>query len=296
MVGSGDGGLRSTRARRTAATPVIVEKSALGPNLPHNDLHITRAHALHIDDVLIPVEFLVNHRSIRWDDRAQEVTLYHIELATHDVLLANGAPAESYRDDGNRWLFRNANSGWGLPPQEPCAPVVTGGPKVDAAWRRFLTMSSGNRKLPPLTDDSDLHLVVDGRRIDAFTKAGNAHIFKLAAAPRQVRIVSRDVVPSELAIARDERSLGVALRSIAVRKGSRFIVLDAQDERLTTGFHRYEPATGLRWTDGDASIPGAVFAGFDGSMEIVLQVAAVTQYPLLIEDPCHAAQQQSTKC
>ena len=24
----------------------------------------------------------------------------------HDVLLANGAPAESYRDDGNRWLFQ----------------------------------------------------------------------------------------------------------------------------------------------------------------------------------------------
>jgi len=66
--------------------------------------------------VLIPVEFLVNHRSIFWDDNAQEVELYHIELETHDVLVANGAPAESYRDDGNRWLFRNANSGWGLPP------------------------------------------------------------------------------------------------------------------------------------------------------------------------------------
>jgi hypothetical protein len=34
---------------------------------------------------------------------------HHIELASHDVLLADGAPAESYRDDGNRWLFRNIN-------------------------------------------------------------------------------------------------------------------------------------------------------------------------------------------
>ena len=44
------------------------------------------------------------------------------------MLVANGAPAESYRDDGNRWLFQNANSGWDLPPQQPCAPVLTGGP------------------------------------------------------------------------------------------------------------------------------------------------------------------------
>ena len=59
----------------------------------------------------------MNHRSIVWDDRAQEISIYHVELLTHDVLIANGAPAESYRDDGNRWLFQNANSGWGLPRQ-----------------------------------------------------------------------------------------------------------------------------------------------------------------------------------
>ena len=111
--------------------------------------------------MLIPVEFLVNHRSILWDDRAQEVAIYHIELETHDVLLANGAPAESYRDDGNRWLFQNANSGWGLPPQEPCAPVLTGGPVVDAVWRRLLDRA-GPRPGLPLTDDPDLHLLVNG--------------------------------------------------------------------------------------------------------------------------------------
>ena len=119
----GEGRILATRGRRTAATPVIVRKDALADNVPHHDLRVTKGHALFIDDVLIPVEFLVNHRSIIWDDQAQEVELYHIELETHDVLVANGAPAESYRDDGNRWLFRNANSGWSFPPQEPCAPV-----------------------------------------------------------------------------------------------------------------------------------------------------------------------------
>jgi len=55
---------------------------------------------------------LVNHRSIVWDDRAGEVEIYHIELAVHHVLSANGTRAESYRDDGNRRLFQNANAGW----------------------------------------------------------------------------------------------------------------------------------------------------------------------------------------
>ena len=106
--------------------------------MPHHDFRVTKGHSLYIDDVLIPVEFLVNHRSILWDDRAQEVTVYHLELDTHDVLLANGAPAESYRDDGNRWLFQNANSGWHLPPKPTLRPVLTGGPIVDAVWRRLL--------------------------------------------------------------------------------------------------------------------------------------------------------------
>jgi hypothetical protein len=77
------------------------------------------------------------------------------------VLVANGAPAESYRDDGNRWPFHNANEGLVLPPQEPYAPVLTGAPVVDDIWHRLLD-HAGQRALPPMTDDPDLHLRVDG--------------------------------------------------------------------------------------------------------------------------------------
>ena len=34
-----------------------------GPNVPHRDLHVTKGHSLFIDEVLIPVEFLINHRA-----------------------------------------------------------------------------------------------------------------------------------------------------------------------------------------------------------------------------------------
>jgi Hint domain len=162
--GIGSGKVLATRGRRTAAIPVIVRKGALVDNVPNRDLRVTKAHLLYIDGVLIPVEFLVNHRTILWDDRAQEVAICHVELDSHDVLIANGAPAESYRDDGNRWLFQNANAGWHLPPQDPYTPVLTGGPLVDAVWRRLLDRA-GLRRLPPMTDDPDLHLYSSMARV-----------------------------------------------------------------------------------------------------------------------------------
>jgi len=288
VVWIGVGRVLATRGHRTAATPVIVRKSALADNVPHRELRVTKGHAFYLDGALIPIEFLVNHRSILWDDRAQEVALYHVELASHDVLLANGAPAESYRDDGNRWLFGNANSGWDLPPKQPCAAVLTGGPVVDAVWRRLL-QRSGWRPGVPLTDDPDLHLLVDSERVDAIAVPGSASVFPLPAGRRAVRIASRAGVPAELGTARDPRTLGVALRRIALRQGTRFRVMEAADAALADGFHPFEADCGLRWTDGDAGLPDALFDGFDGPAELVLHVGCTTQYPLLEEAASRAA-------
>jgi hypothetical protein len=274
----GKGKVLATRGRRTAATPVIVRKGALADNVPNQDLHLTKAHSLYIDDVLIPVEFLVNHRTILWDDRAQEVEIYHLELDSHDVLLANGASAESYRDDGNRWLFRNANGGWHLPPQKPYAAVLTGGPVVDAVWRRLLDRA-GPRALPPMTDDPDLHLIVDGARVEAAERQGSVYVFRLPPSPKSVVIASREAVPAEFGIARDPRSLGVALRRVAVRQGAKFMLFDASDERLAKGFHAYEADGHLRWTDGYAELPAEICSRFGKGAEVVLYLGGTTQYP-----------------
>jgi hypothetical protein len=278
IVWIGTGKVLATRGRRGAATPVIVRKGALADNVPQQDLHVTKGHSLYIDDVLIPVEFLVNHKTIIWDDRAQEVEIYHVELESHDVLIANGAPAESYRDDGNRWLFRNANAGWGPVPQEPYAPVLTGGPVVDAAWRRLLDRA-GPRDLPPLTDDPDLHLLVDGVRVDAHERRGLAHAFRLPSSPKSVVIASREAAPAELGIARDPRSLGVALRQVTVWQGALVVPLDADDDRLTAGFHGYEESDRIRWTDGHAELPITAFAGFGAGAVVTLHLGAATRYP-----------------
>jgi hypothetical protein len=283
VVWIGSGKVMVARGRRSAATPVIVRKGALAENVPHHDLHVTKGHSFCLDEVLIPVEFLINHRTILWDDWAQEVTIYHVELETHDVLLANGAPAESYRDDGNRWLFHNGNSDWDQPAKAPYAPVVTGGPMVDAVWRRLLDRA-GPRPGQPLTDDPDLHLLVDDERVDAAMRQG-AYVFCLpprptSVRPPSVRIVSRSGAPAELGVARDPRELGVAVKLIALRQGTKFRVIEARDTSLTEGFHEFEPDRRLRWTDGDAVLPATLFEGFKGATELVLHVACTAQYVL----------------
>ncbi|WP_158929384.1 Hint domain-containing protein [Acidisphaera sp. S103] len=274
----GTGRVVVSPGRRSAATPIVVRKSALADNVPYYDLRITKGHSLFVDGVLIPAEFLVNHRSIQWDDHKREVEFYHIELDAHDVLLANGSPAESYRDDGNRWLFRNANAGWDQPSMPACAPVLTGGPAVDAIWRRLLDRS-GARTGVTLTDDPDLHLLVDGRRLDATLRADGAHVFSLPDTRAAVRIVSQAGAPQELGFARDPRCLGIALRRVMLRQGARVRTIDAHDPRLTDGFHAFEADNNLRWTDGDAGLPAALLEGFDGAVELVLHLGGTTRYP-----------------
>jgi hypothetical protein len=279
IVWIGVGQVLATRGQRGPATPVIVRRGAFARNVPHRNLRVTKGHSFLLDGVLIPVEFLVNHRSILWDDHAQEVTIYHIELETHDVLIADGAAAESYRDDGNRWLFQNANEGWDQPPKPPCAPVLTGGPAVDAVWRRLLGRARGRAR--STTSNPDLHLMADGRRIDG-ARIGGLHAFTLDRVPHALHIVSRAAAPQELGLARDPRMLGVAIRRIVAAQGARLRVLEADDMRLTAGFHEFETDgstdQGFRWTNGEATLPIAWFDGWEGPVTIELHLTGSTHY------------------
>jgi hypothetical protein len=278
----GHGKVLATRGKRGPATPVIVRKGALADNMPNRDLHVTKGHSLYFDGVLIPVEFLVNHKSILWDDKAREVEIYHVELATHDVLFANGAPAESYRDDGNRWLFRNANDGWDEPGKKHYAPVLTGGPVVDDTWHRLLDRAGGGSTMST-TEDPDLHLLVDGVRVNPHKVVGSKHVFRLPVRAESVRIVSRDTVPAELGLTRDPRSLGVALRQVVLSHGRHIAIISADDIRLTEGFHGYEPDDNLRWTTGDATLPVEAFATFRKNTVLELHLGCATIYPLFGE-------------
>ena len=278
----GTGRVLATPRQRNAATPVVIRKGALDDNMPNRDLRVTKGHSLFIDNVLIPVEFLVNHRSIAWDDFAREVELYHIELETHDVLITNGALAESYRDDGNRWLFQNANDAWGLPPNAPCAEILTGGPVVDDIWLRLLRRA-GPRPGLTLTDDPDLHLLIDGKRVDCTARDGGTFAFRLPRVHTSARIVSRAAIPQELGLARDDRMLGVAVHRFVVSDARRRRPIDAESALLTDGYHGYEPENAIRWTDGNAAIPHELLKSVDGPGTLTVVTGGGTRY---LDDGC----------
>nr|MDA8252975.1 Hint domain-containing protein [Rhodospirillales bacterium] len=111
-----------TPRNRDRATPVVVRRHALADGVPRRDLYLTRGHSLFFDGVLIPVEELINYRTIAWVEDTRVVEYYHLELDSHDVVIAEGAPAESYRDDGNNTMFHNARTRPATPAAPPCVP------------------------------------------------------------------------------------------------------------------------------------------------------------------------------
>ena len=119
--------------------PVRVARSALGPNLPHADLFLTKAHALLIDDVLVPVCNLINDTTIAlYDARAlDKLEFFHIKLETHDVIYAEGAPCDTLLDvDESAVNFAEYLREYGPPiSQVPCAPVFGFGRRIEIKSR-----------------------------------------------------------------------------------------------------------------------------------------------------------------
>jgi Hint domain len=123
--------------------PVRVAAGTFGVDRPYRDLWLSPEHALFIDGVLVPVKHLIDGE---WIVQApvREVIYYHIELAQHDVLLAEGLPAESYLDTGDRACFddggvvqliagfRTDGSVMREWESRACAPLVVAGDRLEA--------------------------------------------------------------------------------------------------------------------------------------------------------------------
>ncbi|GGE91221.1 Hint domain-containing protein [Sphingomonas prati] len=261
---------------RGDARPVIVRRDAFAMGVPMRDLRVTRGHSFLFGRVLIPIGELINGRSILWDEDADRVDYHHLELADHDILLAEGAPAESYRNDGNRDAFCFAdgclNETVAMP---PCAPIVSEGPAVDAVWRSLADRAGADDRV--VTDDPDLHLMVDDVRVDPCMIDGNFYGFRVGAGTGDIRIGSRHAVPAFTRSARDFRQLGVALRGFLVRDASGETQVAAATPDWGSGFHAVEEGA-FRWTNGAAMLPKRHHARH-GEMEVVLNVHCFAQYP-----------------
>ncbi|WP_279599380.1 Hint domain-containing protein [Methylobacterium sp. E-065] len=76
--------------------PVRINASALADNVPTRDLLLSPDHALWLDGLFVAAGHLVNGTSITRGETVADLTYWHIELDSHDLLLAENTPAESF--------------------------------------------------------------------------------------------------------------------------------------------------------------------------------------------------------
>lgn len=240
--------------------PIRVQAHAFAPGQPARALHLSPDHAVWVGGTLIPIRYLANGASIAQAPRPA-VTYFHVELDTHDVLLAEGLPAESFLDTGNRGAFENGGAPLRLHPDfaraawsaRACAPLAVEGPEVARAHARLRerALELGHA----VGRDPGLAVWSGGRRLATTTLDGRWHAH-LPAGARRARLRSRAWSPAEHGEA-DARRLGVALAALALDGAP------IPPTRFVDGWHAAEPE--WRWTDGDAGldVSGCATLSFD---------------------------------
>jgi Hint domain len=88
--------------------PVRIAAHAFGEGRPQRALMLSPDHSVFVEGVLIPIKFLVNDATIAQVE-LDSIHYYHLELERHDVVLAEGLPAETYLETGGRAAFENAD-------------------------------------------------------------------------------------------------------------------------------------------------------------------------------------------
>ncbi len=89
---------------------VEIAAGGLGNGLPERPLRLTADHALALDGVLVQAGALVGTpaaRRLTASELGDRYTVFHVETAAHDLILAEGVPAETFLDTVTRRRFDN---------------------------------------------------------------------------------------------------------------------------------------------------------------------------------------------
>ncbi len=262
-------------------SPVLIAQGAIGEAVPAHDLFLSPDHAIWFDGTLIPAKALLNGSTIR-QVTPNLVTYFHVELASHAVILAEGAPVESYLDTGNRRMFLPGTVETVIHPEPTdhqqiirekngCAPFAETGPVV-AALRGIILQ----RAAIATTGDPDLAISYGGSCLDAELISPGLIEITLPQALGDLVIASRNFVPAEVtADPRDRRRLGVAVSALELQQNDQWQSIQLDDPALLQGWHAPEP--GHRWTNGHGVIPSRSFIG---ARRFRMRFQAATSYHL----------------
>ena len=234
--------------------PVRVRAGAFGDATPTRDVLLSPDHAVFVNGVLIPVRYLINDATIV-QEPAGVITYWHVELDRHDVLLAEGLPAESYLDTGNRAAFENGGAVVDMHPDfaravwdtRACAPLVRDGPALIDA--RAMLLRRALRLGHATSAEAALTVRAGGQILLPHCAEDRTFTFDLPARTRSIRLQSRSAMPAHIKVSDpDSRRLGIAVARLAL-DGENIALTDA---RLGAGWIAAEDR--FRWTDGNAAV------------------------------------------
>ncbi|MHC8946878.1 Hint domain-containing protein [Advenella incenata] len=252
------------------AFPILFKKNSIANNVPHRDLTLSPGHHVSFDGTLVPAMMLVNGQTIVQQFNTKVFEYFHVELEQFDIMLAEGVPAESYVDTGNRSMFQNAadvamNPDFGPAegrPEVEGIKVVQQGPVVEAIRKQLLARAQALTGAVRTTDAA-LCIEVNGQIIHSTPDFGKEGVyrFELPANAGDVRVLSRSAVVRDVTplARRDVRQIGVGLSGIAVSTASGRQQISLTDAALT-GLNAVQDVKGtaMRWTNGAAVIPAAL--------------------------------------
>jgi hypothetical protein len=263
----------TSHPRPETVAPIRIRRGAFAEAVPHTDLLVSPDHAIFVDGKLICARQLVNGTTIRQEQSRTSVDYYHVELDAHAILLAEGVPAESYLDTGNRGFFGNAAAPMILHPDltdegnysarevSSCAPFVSDETEVRPVWQRLVDRAAALGQPAPLletTTDPAPRLIAKGRTVKPMCGENGRYIFALPEGAAEVRLASRAAAPTDVRPwLEDRRRLGLYVERIVLRGADDVREVPVDHPGLSQGWWAVERSgTALRrWTDGNAVVP-----------------------------------------